>query len=197
MLESSRDDYVDACKAQNAGPEAVKLIERLRVMWDFAEGKAQNGAYDSAMKAMLKIGEEGLFARIRELQAAASGKPVSNKLVEQRKFLLTRWQQIPAELAGHVSDLQDGLGAQFPNENTAGDIAKLNGYLKTLLARLQDQIDKVIGGGANDISLDAVRKEIDQDDVLSCLGKYPLGDGHAFRETILQAVEEVETHMAA
>jgi hypothetical protein len=197
MLEASRDDYVDACKAQNAGPEAVKLIERLRVMWDFAEGKAQNGAYDSAMKAMLKIGEEGLFARIRELQAAASGKPVSNKLVEQRKFLLTRWQQIPAELSGHVSELQADLAAQLPEEDTASAIAKLNGYLKTLLATLQGQIDKVIGGGASDISLDTVRKEIDGDEVLSCLGKYPLGDGHAFRETILQAVEEVETHMAA
>jgi hypothetical protein len=186
--------YLEATKGGAPNPEIEKLVARLRTIWNFATAQAEAGDLKKALAAFQRIESEKLFAAITTARST-QGTPTG--LVEKRKFLLTRWKQIPPLLGAELNNLKKAIVQQVPDEEDAEELtAAMDDYLETMLTEIQDQIDNALNAG--DMSVfKGMKDRLQADELVQHLVKNPFIQGSAFQSLVLEALQEIESKLAA
>ncbi len=188
-------DYLEAVKAAPGNEVAEGLISRLKAIWNLAGAKAEGGAYPVALRAFEAVVKEDLFNKIKE--ARGSGAGIEKGLVEKRKFLVTRFQQILPVLNAEMAKLKVAITAELPEGEDPDELTtRIQSYLESFVGDLQDEIDDAITAG-NMKQVAGLRARIEGDEMLKHLLSNPFVDGAKFQSEVLDAVSEVEAKLAA
>lgn len=132
--------------------------------------------------------------------AAASG----GGLVDRRRFLVTRWQQLPAELGAELRALCTALGEAIPWERPAeieaAARAAIGALLDGMLADLQDAADAAVNDGdpgyrAVAGAVARARAACAASPVIAALSDNPILPGGRFSAAIAEALDEVEREL--
>lgn len=131
----------------------------------------------------------------REVAAGQGG------LVDKRRFLVTRWQQLPAELSANLAQLAAAIGDALPYERPAEIEAAANEALRdmlgTMMQDLQDAADTAINAG--DSRYRAVGEAVARcraicaaSPVIAALRDNTILPGARFEAAIAGALDEIE-----
>ena len=193
--EELESQYLAAVRSEGAlNPEAEKIVGRIKVMWTYATEQAEAGGYEKALAALGRLEKEGLFAQAEAAKAMGSG--VAAGTVDKRKFLLTRWQKIGADLRGELNKLKKEIAAQEADDDPDDLADGFDEYLQLMLDEMQDEIDDAINAGDMG-ALKGLRNRVTQDEVVKHLVENPFVEGTNFQALVLDALDEVESTLAA
>lgn len=195
LLERTEPDYLKAIKSGGAvGPEIKQLIAEVKLAWENSAEQAESENYDGAMKIISELAK-GKLAQLLTLRNAQPQTPPGSRLVEQRKFMLNRWNRIPGELSAELQNLIVQIDAKKADKSPQelADALELN--LLELTGAIQDELDAAINAG--DASLiKGLRGRIVGNPLLKHLVKSPLVDGSRFQRVLLSALDEVEQNLS-
>lgn len=163
---------------------------RLGSVWDYALTQADSGEYSKATQAFGRL--EKL---IEEILSKESPAVVEAGIVEKRKFMITRMQELPAEIRPELKTLRDKIVEDSPDEDADQIVDAVRDDLEVLFRILRDELDQAINAGDSKM-LKGVRDRVLKNELVSHLAKSTLMDGTSFQKAVIKALDEVETHLA-
>jgi hypothetical protein len=171
-------------KAALAGPNKA----RVQVLFLAVNGAVKNQDFAQATKLLDEL--ESL------VQPTPARTGIPQGIVAKRQFLLTRWKQIPAEIAPELDKLNQAIAAAHPEiKNLPKLRAVIERQLQMLFDELQNEIDAAINKG--DMSaLAGLRARVLKHGFVNHLMANPFVSGTKFQSAILNAIQEVEQRMA-
>ncbi len=185
--------YLKALKLQPAN------ASQMRTVMAYATEQAEATQYQKAIKAMKR-----LVGMIQEAMSGGVGREtdvIAEGIVEQRKFLVTRWQRIPVEIGGELAKLKKAIVAEVPDEDANGLSDAVDENLRQFYGKMQDAIDAAINSGEG--FGEAVRlvrsfkDDVRANELIRHLKANPMTSGERFESALLGALDEVEAKLAA
>lgn len=141
------------------------------------------------------------------LNAAGNACDVpSPGLVEKRKFLVTRWQQLVSDLDVELKTLCGAIPDLVPYENPseieAGVNNALKPFLQDLVSRINDAVDVSINAGdgkyaAVAAAVGQVREVCRGNELMAALRENTLAAGAGFEAAVESALTEIEGKLTA
>ena len=178
--------YLEALKSA-PGDAASKL----RVVFTYATEQAEAGQFDKALASLKRL--EPLIAEA--LASPGKTPEIAAGTVEKRKFLLTRFKQIPGEIRPEVNKLKASIAREVPDEDPDELGSAIEASLQSFYDEIQDEIDKAINSGDMKV-MSGLKGRVMKNELISHLFDNPLTDGSKFRESLIGALEEVEAKLA-
>jgi hypothetical protein len=195
LFASVEGRYLEATKIDGqTSPEAADIIRRIKFQWSQATDLAGDGQYDKAMEKLRQLEKDGLFDQA--LTAKAQGGEIGGDRVAKLKFLVTRWQRIPGELAAELDKLKAQIDGQLPGEDGAELTDAIGEYLNELVEEIQDEIDDAINEG-DFKAMAGLKNRVTSDPLMNHLLGNPFFTGTKFQSVVLDAIAEVEAKLAA
>lgn len=174
--------------------------DKIRAVLSFAQGKAETGNHAAGLKALDTL--EKLLVAAAKGKAGGGKGDIAAGIVEKRKFLITRWQKVPAEVKVELGNLKSAIAANVPDEDPDELCAAIEKSLDALIGEIQSAIDASIGVG--DPGYKAALKAIEQQkqkvqshEIIQLLKKSPLVPGERFEASVCSALDEVRDALAA
>ena len=168
------------------------VASKLRVMFTYATEQAEAGAYDKALAAMGRL--EPL------LQQAAASQGVSEEIPEdivaKRKFMLTRMQEIPRVIRPKLNDLKMAISTAVPAENADELCGAIEDALQTFYDEIQDEVDEAINTG-DMRRLRGLKERVAGNELITLLAQNPMTSGSFFRDSLIDALTEIEQNLAS
>lgn len=180
--------YLDALKTISSD-----AASKLRVVFTYATEQAEAGQFDKALAALKRL--EPMLAEALANPTGATPE-IAAGTVEKRKFLVTRFQQIPNEIRPEVNKLKASIARDVPDEDSEELAAAIEESLQDFYDELQDEIDKAINAGDMKL-INGLKNRVMQNALLAHLSDNPMTDGTKFRESLLTALDEVEQKLAS
>ncbi len=220
--DGAEDDGADGAGEEKSGRKE-KAIMQLRAAFKKLVAQAKD-----AIAAHPQV-REGLLATLKEIDAnLTAGEPEAARagimeagallkslarrdatapsqdtgIVEKRKFLVTRWQAVPAEIKVEIAKLETAISVQVPDENPAELCAALDSAFGALIAEVQSAIDGAINAGdpgyATAIKvIEQQKKALLNHEIVQILKRNPLISGQQFEDSVVSALDEVRDALAA
>ena len=193
LLAEYQPGYLEAVKRGGGiSAEAEQIISKIEAAWQWAESQAAAGNFDKGAAALQKIAP--LFGQA--LAAKAAGGGIKPGLVQQRKFLLKRWKEVPGQLRAQVAKLQQAIASNIPEEDADELASLINDHIEEFLDSLNDKINNAINEG-NAKGLAALKSQVAGEQLFSHLLGNPFIDGKAFQSIVVDVIEEFEKNLAA
>jgi len=172
-----------------------KLTSELKVIFAYATERAEAGEYDKALVAIKRL------LPLLEQAERGPGPQVSSRLVESRKFLLTRFQKIRADLKQELDSLQKAIAESAADDDPTELTTAMQGWFDRLLDELQNGIDASINAGddfqqAQEV-IHGLQAEVDDDELIEHLLENPLIDGEQFVSAINGGLDDIATELRA
>jgi len=179
-------------EAKRADPEKAT---KLAAVWDYANAQAQDDNLKNALTALGRLEKAVDELLSSPTQSDADRFGIDSGIVEKRKFLVTRFKQIPIEIKPHL----DAVVLKISDRNADADPDELATEMETALQafydELQGEIDDCINAGdASRIS--GLKSRVSSNELVNHLIKNPFTDGTRFQTAILAALDEVEQKLA-
>ena len=171
-----------------------EIASKLRVIHTYATEQAEAGGYDKALAALKRLGPL--------LDQAEQGVPAGSegRLVETRKFLLTRFQEIKTDLRRELGGLQKAIDDTVEGEDAAELAGAIGERLDALLEELQDGIDESINAGDDfktaKATIRALQAEVKGDELIRHLADNPLVPGDGFAAAIVGGLDDIAAQLA-
>jgi hypothetical protein len=184
--------WTPALKAAMAakGPNAAAIAKLL------AQATALSKLGGDMAQALAKLTEAHALAAGPALQAGSPTPGIEKGIVEKRKFLLTRWKQLPNEIASDLEALLKIVAVQHPNLTNLPELRTvIEKQLQALYDELQDEIDGAINRGDSTV-LKGLRERVLKHEFVNHLMSNPFVSGSKFQTSILNALQEVEQRLA-
>lgn len=127
-------------------------------------------------------------------------------IVEKRKFLMTRWQQIKTDFDTEISALSAAIGARVPfekpDEISAGVTAALAPFLDDIKTDIQDAVDHAVNTGdpkysAVGAAIQSCRDRLGKNELISALRSNSLMPGDRFETAVSDALSEIHNKLTA
>lgn len=138
---------------------------------------------------------------------ANPGDAIPQGTVAKRRFLIERWQKIPAELTVQVRQLHREIGVKVPGSQPDLVSQRVDAWVRALIDEMQAEIDDAIDRSINagDAKFAEVAKVIDgrlrprvaDDELLSFLRRTTLMKGDQFEAAFFRAFDEIVRSLAA
>ena len=207
------DGKIDAAEAEwnrrheKARLATVKILkaglgdsDKIRAVLSFAQGKAETGNYAVGLKALDTL-EKLLVAAVKGKAGGGKGD-IAAGIVKKRKFLITRWQKVPAEVKVELGNLKSAIAANVPDEDPGELCAAIETSLDKLIGEIQSAIDASIGAGdpGYKTALKAIeqqKQKVRSHEIIQLLKKSPLVPGERFEASVCAALDEVRDALAA
>ncbi len=173
--------------------------DKLRAVLSFAQGKAETGDFAAAVKSLNTL-EKLLVAAAKD---KAGGKGViAEGIVEKRKFLVTRWQKVPAEVKVELGKLKSAIAVNVPDENPEELCGAIEASLDELIDEIQTAVDESIGAGDAGYAtalktIEQQKQKVQQHKMVQLLKQNPLVPGETFETAVFTALDEVRDALAA
>ena len=130
-------------------------------------------------------------------KAASKTPEIPTGIVKKRQFLLTRWKQIPKEIAPDLESLMKTIAVQHPEITNLPQLrAVIDRQLTALYDELQNEIDGAINKGDSTV-LKGLRERVLKHKFVNHLMSNPYVSGSRFQSTILNAIQEMEQNLAS
>ena len=161
-----------------------------------AQDLGSDGQFTKSFGILDKL--EGLLNAPPTTPKTASTTPEIQKgIVEKRQFLLTRWKQIPNDIASDLEALIKTIAVEHPNITNLHELrAVIVKQLQVLYDELQDEIDGAINHGDSTV-LKGLRERVLKHEFVNYLMSNPFVSGSKFQTSILNALQEVEQRLAS
>lgn len=207
------DGKIDAAEAEwnrrheKARLATVKILkaglgdsDKIRAVLSFAQGKAETGNYAVGLKALDTL--EKLLVAAAKGKAGDGKGDIAAGIAEKRKFLITRWQKVPAEVKVELGNLKSAIAANVPDEDPGELCAAIETSLDKLIGEIQSAIDASIGAGdpGYKTALKAIeqqKQKVRSHEIIQLLKKSPLVPGERFEASVCAALDEVRDALAA
>jgi hypothetical protein len=175
---------------------ATKAVKAMQVIFKFATDQAAQESYDKALAALKKL--RPLVANA--LAAAETG--IATGTVEKRRFLVSRWQQIPTELNAEIAKLRTAMTAQVPDEQPEELTGAIQSALDDFCTGMRDALDKAINTGDGQFTdaialISDLKKQVQSDELIQHLKTNPFDPSAQVEAVLLGALGEVEQALAA
>jgi hypothetical protein len=179
--------------AQNADREKAT---KLGAVWDHAGEQAQLGNYENAFKALTRLegAIDGLLASAPQSSEERFG--IEKGIVAKRKFLLTRFKEIPKEIRPLLGDIRDGLLEEGVDDDPDELMSAIDLALQEFCRELQDEIDSSINSGDSG-QLAGLKDRVLSNELITHLMANPYFDGSRIQSAMLDALTEVEKTLVA
>jgi hypothetical protein len=181
--------YLEALKTSTSD-----AASKLRVVFTYATEQAEARAFDKALGALKRL--EPLLDAVQQAPSGGPAGEIEKGIVEKRKFMLTRMKAIPGEIQPSLNKLKDAITREVPEEN-ADELAKaIESALKDFYAQIQEEIDDAINAGNSKI-LAGLKNRVLGNQLIEHLYTNPLAEGAAFRDSLIDALDEIEQKLAS
>ena len=168
---------------------------KLAAVFNFAREQSDIKNFEKAHQAL-----DGLETAINEILSSTKDGEVdslgvSAGLVEKRRYLVTRFKKLPAEMRPYLEAFESKVIDENADDDPEQLISAIEESMQQLYENLQDVIDESIT--TNDPGLlKGLRALIDEDEVLKHLLNNPFTSGSEFKTVITRALDEVEQQLA-
>lgn len=174
--------------------------DKIRAVLAFAQGKAEEGDYAAALKSLTAL--DKLLVDAAKAKTGGGRDAIPAGIVEKRKFLVTRWQKVPAEVKVELGKLKSAISASVPDENPDELCGAIETSLDALIDEVQSAIDESIGAGDPGYAtalkaIELQKQKVQQHKIVQLLKKNPLISGAQFEASVLSALDEVRDALAA
>ncbi len=211
--EPASDGEIDAAKEEwnrrheKARLAAVKVLkaglgdsDKIRAVLSFAQGKAETGDYAAALRALNSL--EKLLVRAIKDKTGGGKDDIAAGIVEKRKFLITRWQKVPAEVKVELGNLKTAIAVNVPDEDPDELCGAIETSLDELIGEIQSAIDASIGAGDPGYAtalktIEQQKQKVQNHEIVQLLKKTPLISGERFEASVFSALDEVRDALAA
>jgi hypothetical protein len=196
LFAALEPSYLEAARTDGQpGADANELLRRLNFIWSNVNDYMGSGDFAAALKALRPLEDGKLFAEIRAAKGLGGG-PIAEGTVEKRKFLITRFQQIPAELRAELAKLRAEIEKNHPDEDAAELTDAMEENLNSIVEGLQGEIDDAITAG--DMSLiKGLKARVTSDELIAHLLANPFVNGTKFQSALTDALDEIEAKLVA
>ncbi len=187
--------YLEALKKADS-----KLASQLKVVYTYATEQAEALAYDRALQGLQRLAPLIAQALAVVGQGGASSE-IASGIVEKRKFLASRWDQIPKEVASDLNALKTAISQSVPDENPDELVARINEYLKDFWSDMRDEIDKAINSGDSTYksaitAIKDFKAEVGQNPMVQHLERNKVGADLSVEGILMSALQEVQDNLA-
>ncbi len=211
--EPASDGEIDAAREQwnrrheKARLATVKVLktglgdpDKIRAVLSFAQGKAETSDYAAALRALNSL--DKLLVRAIKDKAGGGKDDIAAGIVEKRKFLITRWQKVPAEVKVELGNLKTAIAVNVPDEDPDELCGAIETSLDELIGEIQSAIDASIGAGDPGYAtalktIEQQKQKVQNHEILQLLKKTPLISGERFEASVFSALDEVRDALAA
>jgi hypothetical protein len=154
--DATPDDYREAWtsasaefpiqRQQAATALSADQMAKFDALVQKANDLAKQGEFQAAVEIALRIADIAA-AGVKKQRETERADVIPENVIEQRKFLATRWKQIPVEFKSELDILRKRFEKDIPQRNAAGLCAKIESYLQELFDKAQIEIDDASSAG--------------------------------------------------
>jgi hypothetical protein len=128
--------------------------------------------------------------------ASKTSAEIPKGIVEKRKFLLTRWRQLPVDLRPEVENFKAAVEQAVPEEDPDELGDAIEEALQAFYDELQDEIDRAINAGDMGV-IKGLKSRVSAHPLVKHLVENPMVSGTGFQSLLIEALEEMEAKLAA
>ncbi len=173
------------------------LAGKMKATFAYATEQAEARQFEKALVALGRLGPM--------IEEAAQGKgpagDIPAGIVKARKFMISRWPQIPGELSVELSRLRNAIAEKVPEENPSEITEAIEKALTKFYAEMKVALDAAINQGDATYSeaqkvIGQLRAKLDKDPLIMHLKGNPIDDSVAIDVVLSDALNEVESALA-
>ena len=179
-------------EAQKADREQAT---RLGGVWGYAGEQAEAGAFDKAHGALDRL-EKFIDDILKSVSVDSPQLGIEKGIVEKRKFLLTRFRDIPLEIEPHLQTVRMKIEDSAVDDDPYELVAAIEAGLQSLYDELQDEIDNAINAGDSSV-IAGLKSRVRGNELVKHLLENEFVDGSKFQSAILDALDEVEKKLVS